>query len=323
MRWFWGSKNADSEVVRDLDPSLREFLEKEKPQGQTAAPKPSPPSSLDAVKSLETQSAPESSSRPVVPKESLFQDGRYAHLWKTYRPLADIEAASKTDQDRMTDLVDSLSERKYQVRTAAIENCAMESMAIQDCYNKGGAWDRLTLCRAENRAFDRCFEMQAKFLKALGYMGAVGLPQDETERIQMHADALFRRMIEQERLRKEALEKGLPEPEYKPVMSRENIAGMMGAAMASSKQFDGFMDRVTPEARAGYEERLKDKNAEEQALEMRVIESELQSKVDHVQEVSDIFREEKKGRLQRKSQGSSTVGDRLKAWWGWDESEEK
>ena len=42
----------------------------------------------------------------VTHDELVAAGGRYADLWKGYRPYSQIEAASKTDQERMTDLVD-------------------------------------------------------------------------------------------------------------------------------------------------------------------------------------------------------------------------
>lgn len=320
MGWFWGSKSAEGDAVRDLDPSLRKFLEEAKPAERSAtSPKPAQ-RSTDTLGTSQPQ-APSTTTKDasIVPKASLYQDGRYADIWKNYRPLSDIEAVGKTDQDRMTDLVESLNERKFQLKDAAIENCALESLAIQDCYNNANGWQMLTLCRKENKAFDRCFDMQAKFLKALGYMGQVG-DKDMMERVQMHADSLYRQMIEQERRRKEAEEQGLPVPEYKPVMSKENISRAMGIGAASQREQDVW-SKIKPEKRKEFEERLKGKSREDRELEMRLLESEVQMEVDSLQRLGDILKDEQEARAERKRQGKSTIGDRAKSWWGWPESE--
>jgi hypothetical protein len=56
----------------------------------------------------------------------------------------------------------------------------------------------MTMCREESKAFNRCYSLQGKFLQALGYMGRSGSTDDEEERIQMHADKLYHRMMDYE-----------------------------------------------------------------------------------------------------------------------------
>ena len=212
MGWLWGSSDNTSngntnDPYSKLDPALREFLEKESPlKYKDTKPKPTqaPDTDYRAQVGLdkpgltqEKQNAEPRQNQPDVPPESLYQDGRYAHLWKTYRPESEIQSASKSDQDRMRDVFDAYSERKAAIGRAAIENCVMEQMAEKECFMHGSWSKRMTMCRDENRAFLRCYEMQSRFMKALGYLSQ---PRgaDEEERIQMHADKLYSQMLERE-----------------------------------------------------------------------------------------------------------------------------
>ncbi|KAL8965101.1 MAG: hypothetical protein Q9197_006675, partial [Variospora fuerteventurae] len=123
MGWFSGwfgdnnsPQNANDDPLRSLDPSLREFLHKESPaKYEASTPSPPPPQPqhrpTTQAKPSSTSTAEEEKSdtptpRPSVPSESLFPDGRYAHLWKTYKPRAEVENALKSDQEKLMDLLE-------------------------------------------------------------------------------------------------------------------------------------------------------------------------------------------------------------------------
>lgn len=56
----------------------------------------------------------------------------------------------------------------------------------------------LTMCNEETKQYTRCYQLQAKFLQALGYMSNYEADDDQLERIQMHADKLYHRMMDYE-----------------------------------------------------------------------------------------------------------------------------
>ena len=168
MGWLWGKSappgSPDSDPLRDLDPSLQEFLSKESPVKYTpAAPRPAPPPEPTASPepSTTTSDTINDPTAPVVPSESLYPDGRYAHLWATYRPLSVIENEVKSEQEKLADILEGYKERKAQIGRAAVENCVEEQMAVNECYEVGRWKDKLTMCRKENRAFERCYTMQS------------------------------------------------------------------------------------------------------------------------------------------------------------------
>jgi hypothetical protein len=60
------------------------------------------------------------------------------------------------------------------------------------------------MCRQETKAFNRCFQLQAKFLQALGYLTSANSSEEDEEKIQMHADKLYHRMMDYEKAVDEA-----------------------------------------------------------------------------------------------------------------------
>ena len=160
MGWLWGSnKSNDSDPFRDLDPSLREFLVKESPVKYKAAAPPPPPEQKPSPPQSTTHSA--ESAQPIVPPQSLYQDGRYAYLWKNYRPLDVVENEAKSDQEKLMDVLEGYKERRAQIGRAAVENCVQEQIDVNDCYENGSLTEKLVLCRGPKKKFERCFAMQS------------------------------------------------------------------------------------------------------------------------------------------------------------------
>lgn len=178
---WWGRRSDDP--LQDLDPKAREFLRKESPikydgssnkpraQGQdaTTATTNSPPEVARAAAAAATTTSEQAQTTApqaaddsgAVPNESLYKDGRYAHLWKTYRPLAEVESETKTDTEKLQDVLEAFKARKAAIGTAALENCADEQMDWSRCMREGSMRARMTMCSDEVRKFERCFNMQS------------------------------------------------------------------------------------------------------------------------------------------------------------------
>jgi len=172
MGWFWGASdskdgNKSQDPLRDLDPSLRDFLAKESPVKYSSSNPPAAPETTPAHTPSPTikQAAPENAtaipSEPRAPQESLFKDGRYAHLWKTYQSQAETEAEGKSDQEKINDVLEGYKYRKAEIGRAALENCALEQWQVNECFRNGGWASRLTMCRTENKELERCYLMQS------------------------------------------------------------------------------------------------------------------------------------------------------------------
>ncbi|KAJ9626934.1 hypothetical protein H2203_003391 [Taxawa tesnikishii (nom. ined.)] len=291
MGWFWGSKSdsaQNSDPYNKLDPSLRDFLDKESSANHTptAAPssKPARAPSSDAA--------------------SNEYHGRYAHLWKTYKPLAEIEG-QMSDQDRMVTVIDAYKERQARIGRAAVENCVFEQIAERECFARGGWHAKMTMCRTEGKAFNRCYQMQARFLKALGYMSS-GRTEEEEERLQMHADALYQRMLAQEKAVEEARKEGRAEPSFAPLLSERKEAAKMPAGL----------EIFRPEKRAAIEKELAGKTPAERELEIQLRVAESKASVEYAEKIKEYYEDDRQKRLDRKERGRATFGDTIKSMWG-------
>ena len=234
MGWLWWAAPEEKEAkdpTKSLDPTLKDFLNSQQPRPYELSPLPSPAPApkaepIHTKKPEEGSKASEkaskvSSDRPV-PRESLFQDGRYAHLWATYTPQDTLLANTTTPLERV---VSARKDQRDLVYRAALENCAFEHELQLTCLSSGygtkaqRAKARMTLCREETAAFNRCYHLQNKFLQALGYMNKAGSSDEEEEHIQMHADKLYHRMMDYEAAVDEARRTNSPIPPLSSVFN--------------------------------------------------------------------------------------------------------
>lgn len=344
MGWFWDSKK-ESDPYSKLDPSLREFLDDSTPANPppSSQSKPQPPPSQDAAPNTyraqlgwstnpapttpdstsPTSLAPDSNTN-AVPPESLFKDGRYAHLWKNYRHQSEIDAASKSDQDRLADVVDTYKDRQAAIGRAAVENCIMEQMAERECWTSGSWMDRATMCRTEARAFTRCYDMQQRFLKALGYLSRMRGPEEE-ERIQMHADKLYNEMLAREKLVEDAGAAGLPAPKQEPLLNPTSLTAALGedSAYARARQKAAQMgvkfnlSEMPKDTQDKIQAKLKGKTEFGKEVEMQLMAAEARAKLDYAQQLTEHWEVERQHRAERRERGRETFGDQIKRWSGW------
>ncbi|PVH84715.1 hypothetical protein DL98DRAFT_410542 [Cadophora sp. DSE1049] len=346
MGWFWGSSSSDgddksNDPLRNLDPSLRDFLKKESPVKYDASNPPAPsqphspvtsspqPTERLPSKPPTTSPSPESSnasSEPKVPPQSLYKDGRYAHLWKTYQSQHDIESSNKSDQEKIDDVLEGYKYRKAEIGRAALENCALEQWEVNDCFRNGGWASRLTMCRKENRELERCYTMQGKFLKALGYLSTFDRPPEVDEQIQMHADTLYHRMLDQEAAIEAAKASGKPIPEFPPLLSSpfpssskspsKTSSTPPGAAHANLDENKLKPSDLPPKVQAAFKKRLDGLNDEEREVEERAIKAEIQAGEQVAQSLGSIYERQAEEKRVRKEQGKETIGDRISSIFG-------
>lgn len=329
MGWLWNSGDSAASQ-QQLDPSLREFLKKEAPTGPTptlpTSPRekqPEPKTTPQAQSQSTSQSQTESKSyAPAVPPQSQFQDGRYAHLWKNYTPQNVLVDRGKSEQDRLRDLVDAYNDRRASIGRIAMENCALEYLEQFQCFRYPSTWMSAgTMCRAESRRFNRCYDMQSKFLKALGYMTMDQRTAEEDEKIQMHADKLYQQMMQQEAEMEKAKEEGKPIPKFESILSKQNVVNAMsgGSKTASADVTDDsdLWTRIKPESRREYEKKLATLPPEEQEVERMAMLGELRASTGMAKQVEETFIEERIKRMQRREAGQATFGDTIKRLWGW------
>jgi hypothetical protein len=324
MGWLWGNDDTSKDK---LDPSLRDFLKTEAPNGPRPA-LPSKPKPKPAEESNPVQTETETPAEPAVPPQSQFQDGRYAHLWKNYTPQQILEDRGKTEQDKLKDIVDAFNDRRASIGRAAMENCAFESLEQYECMKSPTFWQAATLCRDQTRKFNRCYDLQSKFLKALGYLTMDARSPEEDERIQMHADKLYRQLMEQEEMIDKAREAGEPIPQFESVLSRRNVEKVAtGKPLVNTPvteptniQRDDESDvwaNIKPSAREEYEKKLAELPPEQQEFERQALLGELRAQTGMAKRVEATFVEERINRMKRQEAGQATIGDTIKRLWGW------
>ncbi|KAK3300492.1 uncharacterized protein B0H64DRAFT_381026 [Chaetomium fimeti] len=316
--WFGSDNSGGSDPLRRLDPKLREFLEKEspvkynnnppsQPQQQSQPSSPPPPSDQKPTTTTTPTGAPQ------PPPESLYPDGRYAHLWKTYKPLAAVEAETKSDNEKLSDVLDAFKERKGLIGRAALENCAEEQVDWSACM-KSGTWTaRMTMCRDEVRRFERCYNAQSRLLKALGYMSAYGRDPQVDEDIQMRADELYHRMLAQEREVERAKEEGREVPAFKTLFED---APATPAARADAAANGSDVPEPSAAVVASWKTTLEKLPPEEREAEEKALRADHRAKAEMAMKVQGLWQEQAKEREKRKAEGKETFMDRFSALAG-------
>ncbi|KAJ5103268.1 hypothetical protein N7532_003797 [Penicillium argentinense] len=315
MGWLWDSNKDDP--VKQLDPGLREYLEKETPGKYEPAPSlkqptPAPTPSQTPKPGAGPQEQTEESTTKV-PSASLYQDGRYAHLWKTYKPMAEND--NTADLGGANRVIEKFKERGDTVQRAAMENCALEHEALTLCFQTGN-WrkqleSRLTMCSAENGSFSRCFTTQSKFLQALGYASSFQYDAEKEERIQMHADKLYHQMLDYER-RVEAAKAAGTEPP--PLMS---LFDPKKAPQPAGKRSD--LDIPGGEAiPEGFKpsKPLHHLTPHERELEIRAHYAQLEQHKMYVAEAEPFMKSHEESRAKRKEKVTSWLGEGIGKWLG-------
>jgi hypothetical protein len=327
MGWLWSSGNDGS--TDKLDSSLQDFLKKEAPTGPKPTLPSAPKKSPKATDPASTSTAPPAQTEaktPPVPPQSQFQDGRYAHLWKNYTPQNILDDRGKNEQDKLRDLVEAYNDRKAGIGRIAMENCAIEYMEQFECFRRPKTWTALgTLCNAESRKFNRCYDIQSKFLKALGYLTMDERSVEEDERIQMHADKMYQHLLQQEAEIEKAEKEGRPRPKFESLLSNQSISRAMAGSASSPAQTPtlspeveaDIWSKIKPEARKEYEKKLAELPPEQQEVERMAVLGELRAQTGISKTVEETFVEERIQRMKRRESGQATIGDQIKYLWGW------
>ncbi|KAF5573970.1 hypothetical protein FPCIR_13777 [Fusarium pseudocircinatum] len=302
MGWISSVLGTDksSDPLSKLDPSLRDFLEKESPLKYPSNYPTNPPPTNQQPQNADAAATITEQHKPVVPSASLYQDGRYAHLWKNYQPLAEIEAETATDHEKLMSVLEAYKERKEAISKAALENCAEYQEEWVNCMKHGSWEDQMQMCRHQVRRFERCYMMQSRFLRALGHGSVVGRSPEVEEDIQMHADSLYQRMIKHEEAVEKAKAEGLPVPVFQTTLPKAKKDAVM----------------PTEELQQQWKEQLDKLPADERAVEEAALRADLQAKAEVAGSVQKIWDTQTEQRKQRQAEGTSTFGDYIASLFG-------
>ncbi|KAK2937139.1 hypothetical protein FoTM2_000357 [Fusarium oxysporum f. sp. vasinfectum] len=226
MGWISSVLGTDksSDPLSKLDPSLRDFLEKESPLKYPSNQPTNPPPANQQPRNADAAVTAAEPQKPVVPSASLYQDGRYAHLWKNYQPLAEIEAETATDHEKLMSVLEAYKERKR------------------------GHW--------QGGIGKLCGIPRGRFLRALGHGSVVGRSPEVEEDIQMHADSLYQRMIKHEEAVEKAKAEGLPVPVFQTTLPKAKKDAVMPTEELQ-QQWKEQLDKLPAEERAVEEAALR------------------------------------------------------------------
>ncbi|KAM5465904.1 hypothetical protein MauCBS54593_006151 [Microsporum audouinii] len=318
MGWFWGNPSSNADPTKKLDPSLREYLEQESPSryAPTAAGVAPRHQTQSHEKPRESSGSQDrtAESATSVPSASLFPDGRYAHIWKDYKTLEEIEGPSVSPAEKV---VEQFKQRKEVLNRAALENCAEEHEDLSLCFKKGTFSDkikaRLTMCGEQNARFSRCYTMQSKFLQALGYGSSFVWDMEKEERIQMHADRLYHRMLDYERRVAEAKAEGREPPHPKSLFKSEaEIATSLDTRQPDDEcAIPG--GEVLPAGSKPYKP-LKDMTPHERELEVQSLKQQMVQREIYMKEVTPVLRAEEAAKMKRREKFTSWFGETIGNW---------
>ncbi|OOQ86722.1 hypothetical protein PEBR_22112 [Penicillium brasilianum] len=311
MGWFWGDNKNDP--VKKLDPGLREFLEQETPDKYVPAPDLKQPSPTPTPAHSPDSQESDESSNSKVPAASLYQDGRYADLWKTYKPPSNVDSSTPGVRGAER-VIEKNKERGDTVHRAAMENCALEHEALTFCFQTGN-WKkqieaRLTLCSSENATFSRCFQTQSKFLQALGYAASFEYDAEKEERIQMHADKLYHQMLDYEKRVAEAKAAGVEPPPLTSLFNPDKPPHIEGVAGTQVEIPGG--ETLPPGFKPS--KPLLKLTPHERELEIRSHNSLLEQQKLYAEEATSFMNTQANARTKRQEKAVSWFGETIGKW---------
>lgn len=147
-----------------------------------------------------------------------------------------------------------------------------------------------------------------RFLKALGYLSVMDRSPEVEEDIQMHADRLYHRLMEQEAAVEEAKKEGKPVPKFEPLVPKPIVRITDEKAQEIT---------LSPQLQKTLKEQLEKVPEEERHAEEEAIKAELRAKAEVAARVQVIWAEQAREKEQRRKEGRLTIGDRVSGLFGW------
>ena len=177
----------------------------------------------------------------------------------------------------------------------------------------------MTMCKAENRSLARCVDVQKKFLKALGYVSMNARPEEESEQIQMHADRLYHRMLDHEKVVEQAKEMGKTPPPLPPLLdsaqeavgaSREHEQQRASAAAMFKRGLT--LDELPPHLQQRLTKRYLDGlEGQEREIAKRGLDHDIEAHAALVEGVHERWIEDHRARLKRRAEGREQLDDKI------------
>lgn len=156
-----------------------------------------------------------------------------------------------------------------------------------------------------------------RLLKALGYLNAYDRSPELDERIQVHADALYHRMLEQEAAVEKAKAEGRPVPalDFAANISLPKAGTSVTAAVASLPPI-GSDPSIPEDLRKQWGEKLLKMPEAERPAEEAAMRAELAAHAEMSTRVTELRAAQAAAREQRKTDGKVTLKDRVSGLFG-------
>jgi hypothetical protein len=157
-------------------------------------------------------------------------------------------------------------------------------------------------------------------LKALGYLSTFDRPAEVDEQIQMHADTLYHRMLDQEKLIEEAKAEGRPIPTFPPLISSSKTKVAKPAAQPVPVKVPDNTELNPADLPAPMQtsakQRLEGLEGEERKLEEMAIKAEIQASEELAGHLGSIYEKQAEERRKRKEEGKERIGDKIQSLFG-------
>ncbi len=143
-------------------------------------------------------------------------------------------------------------------------------------------------------------------------------PPEVDEKIQMHADTLYHRMLDQEKAIAEAKASGLPVPSFPPIISSSSPSASSSPSSETSdstKDKQIRADQLKPSIQKQLKRQLDSLTPEEREIEEKAIAAEIAAGERLIVKLDSLQEERAKNRKERKEQGKSTFGDKITEWF--------
>lgn len=152
----------------------------------------------------------------------------------------------------------------------------------------------------KNRTYTDGFKCLQRFLRALGYGSVAGRSAEVDEDIQLHADALFQRMLQHEAEVEKAKEAGTLIPTFDPSIPKTTATPATAV-------------KPSEELQKQWKEKLDQLPEDERVAEEAALRADLQAKADVARNVKKIWDAKREERDVRRAEGQATFSDTIAA----------
>lgn len=139
-----------------------------------------------------------------------------------------------------------------------------------------------------------------RLLKALGYLSTADRSPEVEEDIQMHADTMYHKLLQQEAEIDTAKAEGRPIPKFSPIIPKEPLVR------------DSVADtELTPEQQGLLKTRLEKVDEKDQPAEEQAFRAELRAKAELSSRIKGIWDQQAEERKARQDSGQQTTWDKV------------